>query len=205
MVLRHGGSRLSISTSRAVARSGIADERGQGRRRHHRQPGVGARHSPHRRLRGQPADHRSCQHRAAPARRARRGRHRSSFSDARVFRHSPARGGGLERSGKLGEARFPRVEYLDMPVSTSTGDSVEAARRMRAAGVAAIIVLGGDGTHRAVVSACGDIPITGVSTRVNRDTHSNKKISPTTRDPNPTPQIHPSSASSTQQQPLSCS
>ena len=81
----------------------------------------------------------------------------------------------------------------------------EAARRMRAAGVAAIIVLGGDGTHRAVVSACGDIPITGVSTRVNRDTHSNKKISPTTRDPNPTPQIHPSSASSTQQQPLSCS
>lgn len=74
---------------------------------------------------------------------------------------------GLERSGNLGEARFPKVEYLDMAVTTSTGDSVAAARRMREAGVAAIIVLGGDGTHRAVVSACGDIPIAGVSTGTN--------------------------------------
>ena len=74
---------------------------------------------------------------------------------------------GLDRSRKLEEGRFPAVEYLDMPVSASTGDSIEAARRMTAAGVAAIIVLGGDGTHRAVVGACGDVPIAGVSTGTN--------------------------------------
>ena len=74
---------------------------------------------------------------------------------------------GLERSSNLGEGRFPAVEYLDMPISAGTEDSVDAARRMRAAGVAAIIVLGGDGTHRAVVSACGEVPIAGVSTGTN--------------------------------------
>lgn len=74
---------------------------------------------------------------------------------------------GLQRSANLGEGRFPEVEYLDMAISAATEDSVEAARRMRDAGVAAIIVLGGDGTHRAVVSACGQIPIAGVSTGTN--------------------------------------
>jgi len=74
---------------------------------------------------------------------------------------------GLQRSSNLGEGRFPTVEYLDMPISSSTQDSIDAADRMRAAGVAAIIVLGGDGTHRAVVSACGEIPIAGVSTGTN--------------------------------------
>ena len=33
--------------------------------------------------------------------------------------------------------------------------------------VGAIVVLGGDGTHRAVVSECGDIPIAGISTGTN--------------------------------------
>jgi predicted polyphosphate/ATP-dependent NAD kinase len=74
---------------------------------------------------------------------------------------------GLERSSNLGEGRFPAVEYLDMPVSASTQDSIEAARRMQAAAVAAIIVLGGDGTHRAVVGACAGVPIAGVSTGTN--------------------------------------
>lgn len=74
---------------------------------------------------------------------------------------------GLERSSNLGEGRFPTVEYLDMPISASTQDSIDAAARMRAAGVAAIIVLGGDGTHRAVVGACDGVPIAGVSTGTN--------------------------------------
>jgi predicted polyphosphate/ATP-dependent NAD kinase len=38
---------------------------------------------------------------------------------------------------------------------------------MREAGCKIIIVLGGDGTHRAVVSQCGDIPIAGISTGTN--------------------------------------
>lgn len=81
------------------------------------------------------------------------------------IRHHVVR--GLQRSSNLGEGRFPEVAYLDMAISASTEDSIEAARKMRAAGVAAIIVLGGDGTHRAVVCACGDIPIAGVSTGTN--------------------------------------
>ena len=74
---------------------------------------------------------------------------------------------GLQRSTNLSEGRFPQVDYLEMAVSASSDDSVEAARQMHEAGVAAIIVLGGDGTHRAVVSACGDLPIAGVSTGTN--------------------------------------
>jgi hypothetical protein len=38
---------------------------------------------------------------------------------------------------------------------------------MREAGVAAIVVLGGDGTHRAVVRESGDVPIAGLSTGTN--------------------------------------
>jgi len=76
-------------------------------------------------------------------------------------------GRGLNRSTNLGELRFPDVEYLDMPITATTQDSIVAAGMMRDAGVAAIIVLGGDGTHRAVVSACGGIPIAGVSTGTN--------------------------------------
>jgi predicted polyphosphate/ATP-dependent NAD kinase len=74
---------------------------------------------------------------------------------------------GLQRSGNLAEGRFPEVKYLDMHITASAQDSIQAARLMRDAGVSAIIVLGGDGTHRAVVSACGDIPIAGVSTGTN--------------------------------------
>lgn len=74
---------------------------------------------------------------------------------------------GLLRSTNLGEGRFPDVEYLDMVVTSSSQDSLNAARRMRENGVAAIIVLGGDGTHRDVVSACGDVPIAGISTGTN--------------------------------------
>jgi predicted polyphosphate/ATP-dependent NAD kinase len=62
---------------------------------------------------------------------------------------------------------FPEVEFLDMPVQSTIEDTFAAARRMRAAGVAAIVVLGGDGTHRAVARECGDVPIAGISTGTN--------------------------------------
>lgn len=63
--------------------------------------------------------------------------------------------------------RWPVVEYLDMLPTSTVEDSFQAARLMRAAGVAAIVVLGGDGTHRAVVRECRDIPIAGLSTGTN--------------------------------------
>ncbi|MGO4332455.1 ATP-NAD kinase family protein [Cupriavidus sp. 2TAF22] len=65
------------------------------------------------------------------------------------------------------DAALPGVEYLDMPVTARVDDTFLAARMLREAGVSAIIVLGGDGTHRAVVRECGDVPIAGISTGTN--------------------------------------
>jgi predicted polyphosphate/ATP-dependent NAD kinase len=63
--------------------------------------------------------------------------------------------------------RWPVVEFLDMAPTSTVEDTFEAARLLRAAGVGAIVVLGGDGTHRAVVRECRDIPIAGISTGTN--------------------------------------
>lgn len=63
--------------------------------------------------------------------------------------------------------RWPVVEYLDMEPTSTVEDTFQAARLMHAAGVAAIVVLGGDGTHRAVVRECRNIPIAGLSTGTN--------------------------------------
>jgi predicted polyphosphate/ATP-dependent NAD kinase len=74
---------------------------------------------------------------------------------------------GVERSRNLGEHEFPELAYLDMTVSGTVDDTVRAADLMRQRNVDAIVVLGGDGTHRAVVSRSGDIPIAGISTGTN--------------------------------------
>lgn len=63
--------------------------------------------------------------------------------------------------------KWPVVEYLDMEPTSTVEDTFQAARLMHAAGVAAIVVLGGDGTHRAVVRECRSIPIAGMSTGTN--------------------------------------
>jgi predicted polyphosphate/ATP-dependent NAD kinase len=73
----------------------------------------------------------------------------------------------MRRATNTGEARFPALAFLDMRVSGQATDSAMAARMMCKIDVAAIIVLGGDGTHRVVVSECGNIPIAGVSTGTN--------------------------------------
>ncbi len=62
---------------------------------------------------------------------------------------------------------FPEVEFLDMEPTSTVDDTFLAARMMRAAGVRSIVVLGGDGTHRAVVRECNDVPIAGLSTGTN--------------------------------------
>ena len=60
-----------------------------------------------------------------------------------------------------------------MEVGSTVEDTFRATRMMCAAGVRAIVVLGGDGTHRAVARECGEVPIAGVSTghqqRLSRD------------------------------------
>jgi predicted polyphosphate/ATP-dependent NAD kinase len=73
---------------------------------------------------------------------------------------------GIERERRLGH-HLPLVEFLDMPVTTTVRDTCEAAAAMAAAGVAAIVVLGGDGTHRAVVRSCRAVPVAGISTGTN--------------------------------------
>lgn len=73
----------------------------------------------------------------------------------------------IEREAAQGNQRFPKVSYLNMPVTCTSEDSAEAARQMHDQGVGAIVVLGGDGTNRVVVSKCGNTPIAGVSTGTN--------------------------------------
>jgi len=72
----------------------------------------------------------------------------------------------LERERHL-DHRFPDVEFLAMDVDSTVDDTFRAARMMGAAGVRAIVVLGGDGTHRAVARECGGVAIAGLSTGTN--------------------------------------
>jgi hypothetical protein len=59
------------------------------------------------------------------------------------------------------------VEALDLRAHGWASDSTEAAGRLAAAGVGAIVTLGGDGTNRAVAAGCGDVPLVAVSTGTN--------------------------------------
>ena len=72
----------------------------------------------------------------------------------------------LARERNLGRS-LPEVRILDMPVTTTVDDTLRATAVMADAGVAAIVVLGGDGTHRAVVRRCGKVPLAGLSTGTN--------------------------------------
>jgi predicted polyphosphate/ATP-dependent NAD kinase len=72
----------------------------------------------------------------------------------------------LARERNLGRS-LPEVRILEMPVTTTVDDTLRATAAMVDAGVAAIVVLGGDGTHRAVVRRCGKVPLAGLSTGTN--------------------------------------
>ncbi|MFM8700639.1 MAG: ATP-NAD kinase family protein [Hyphomicrobiales bacterium] len=72
-----------------------------------------------------------------------------------------------ERAANLKEDIFPQLDHIRMDITSTVEDTLLATRKMREAGCVAIVVLGGDGTHRAVVSQCGDIPISGISTGTN--------------------------------------
>ena len=79
----------------------------------------------------------------------------------------------LQREHNLHHA-FPQVDFLDMEPTSTVEDTFLAARLLREAKVAAIIVLGGDGTHRAVVRELIEggtgpttVPIAGLSTGTN--------------------------------------
>src|SRR5690242_17733874 len=62
---------------------------------------------------------------------------------------------------------FPDLEELDVELDGTARDSAVAVERMVQVGVRAIVVLGGDGTHRVVARACGDVPLCALSTGTN--------------------------------------
>lgn len=63
--------------------------------------------------------------------------------------------------------QWPDVEFVDMDISESVDDTFNAVDLMCRRGVAAIVVLGGDGTHRAVAMRCGETPMATLSTGTN--------------------------------------
>ncbi len=79
----------------------------------------------------------------------------------------------LERNLRSNTARgdrrqhVPELELLTMTVRHSARDTVEAVGQMVERGVAAIAVLGGDGTNRLVARHCSDTPLCTLSTGTN--------------------------------------
>jgi predicted polyphosphate/ATP-dependent NAD kinase len=65
------------------------------------------------------------------------------------------------------DVRWPEIRVLDTRSEESVRDTLEAVDRMVAEGAAVIIVLGGDGTHRAVASRCGAVPLATLSSGTN--------------------------------------
>jgi predicted polyphosphate/ATP-dependent NAD kinase len=59
------------------------------------------------------------------------------------------------------------ITSLEMPMTGTEEDSVEAAKKFNELGVKCVITLGGDGTCRAVAKQIGDIPMIPVSTGTN--------------------------------------
>ncbi|WP_043697856.1 NAD(+)/NADH kinase [Tepidimonas taiwanensis] len=86
----------------------------------------------------------------------------------------PDRGGIralLERHLRRGDTTLPVIDWLDFEPTSTVEDSFTASRLLYAAGVQVIVVLGGDGTHRAVARELARFPdappIAGLSTGTN--------------------------------------
>lgn len=71
------------------------------------------------------------------------------------------------RTGYLAEQRLPSFDFLDMQLHGDARDSAAAVEALVDEGVAAIAVLGGDGTHRVVAKHAGDVPLCALSTGTN--------------------------------------
>ncbi len=74
---------------------------------------------------------------------------------------------GITEVAVRGAALPLRCEPLPIQVRGTATDSIRAGRLLGAAGVAAIVTLGGDGTNRAVAKGCGATPLIPVATGTN--------------------------------------
>lgn len=59
------------------------------------------------------------------------------------------------------------LSFVDVPIETRPADTLRATEAMRARGCGALVVLGGDGTHRIVAQAWRDAPLVALSTGTN--------------------------------------
>ena len=73
----------------------------------------------------------------------------------------------LQRDQQMGDNSFAELEMTNTPINGTVEDTFAATKAMVDSGVKTIVVLGGDGTHRAVAKVCGQVPIAGISTGTN--------------------------------------
>ena len=74
---------------------------------------------------------------------------------------------GLERLLKAHASPVPELEWLPQRLTGTALDTERAVAAICEAGARALVVLGGDGTHRVVARTCGDLPICALSTGTN--------------------------------------
>ncbi len=75
--------------------------------------------------------------------------------------------GAVAVDGFRHENKNSRVKLFEVDARGETVDSTNAARKLDELGVRCIVVLGGDGTCRAVAKGCGRIPLIPLSTGTN--------------------------------------
>jgi len=73
----------------------------------------------------------------------------------------------IERQTSGSENSWPKLSFLDMSVRGTPSDTLTATRLMYESDVGALVVLGGDGTHRLVAHECGQTPLVCLSTGTN--------------------------------------
>ena len=74
---------------------------------------------------------------------------------------------GVERLLRAHPSPTPELELLEQRLSGTAADTERAVAAICDAGARAIVVLGGDGTHRIVARNCGELPICALSTGTN--------------------------------------
>jgi predicted polyphosphate/ATP-dependent NAD kinase len=74
---------------------------------------------------------------------------------------------GVERLLRAHASPTPELELLAQRLTGTAADTERAVAAICEAGARAIVVLGGDGTHRVVARRCGDVPICALSTGTN--------------------------------------
>ena len=74
---------------------------------------------------------------------------------------------GIQKMVARTSSAIPEVNFLDHEITRGRRDTIAAVGQMFAMDASAIVVLGGDGTHRAVAAASGEVPIVGLSTGTN--------------------------------------